>query len=124
MRTAAAAGRSCGSGYTESAGLPALREAVAAQFAGCEPADVLVFSAPEEAIFHVAAAVLEPGDHMVGITPAYQSSYEIPRSLGAQVTLVPLREDRGWTLDTDELAAAPCRWPRSASGWSASAASC
>jgi aspartate/methionine/tyrosine aminotransferase len=26
--------------------------------------------------------------------------------VGAQVTLVPLREDRGWTLDTDELAAA------------------
>ena len=93
-------------GYTESAGLPALREAVAGQFAGCDPADVLVFSAPEEAIFHVAAAVLEPGDHMVGITPAYQSSHEIPRSVGAQVTLVPLREDRGWTLDTDELAAA------------------
>ena len=93
-------------GYTESAGLPALREAIAGQFAGCEPADVLVFSAPEEAIFHVAAAALEPGDHMVGITPAYQSSYEIPRSVGAEITLVPLREDRGWSLDTDELAAA------------------
>ena len=93
-------------GYTESAGLPALREAIAGQFAGCEPADVLVFTAPEEAIFHVAAATLEPGDHMVGIRPAYQSSYEVPRSAGAQVTLVPLREDRGWDLDTDELAAA------------------
>ncbi len=93
-------------GYTESAGLPALREAIAGQFGGCTAADVLVFSAPEEAIFHVAAGALEPGDHMVGITPAYQSSYEIPRSVGAEVTLVPLREDRGWALDTDELAAA------------------
>jgi aspartate/methionine/tyrosine aminotransferase len=93
-------------GYTESAGLPALREAIAGQFGGCEAGDVLVFSAPQEAIFHVAAATLEPGDHMVGITPAYQSSYEIPRSVGAEVTLVPLRADRGWSLDTDELAAA------------------
>jgi aspartate/methionine/tyrosine aminotransferase len=93
-------------GYTESAGLPALRAAIAARTGGCEAADVLVFSAPEEAIFHVSAAVLEQGDHMVGITPAYQSSYEIPRSAGAEVTLVPLREDRGWALDTDELAAA------------------
>lgn len=93
-------------GYTESAGLPALREAIAARTDGCEAASVLVFSAPEEAIFHVSAAVLEQGDHMVGITPAYQSSYEIPRSVGAEVTLVPLREDRGWALDTDELAAA------------------
>ena len=93
-------------GYTESPGLPALREAIAGQSDACGPADVLVFSAPEEAIFHVAAAVLEPGDHMVGITPAYQSSYEVPRSVGAEVTLVPLCEDRGWALDLDELEAA------------------
>jgi aspartate/methionine/tyrosine aminotransferase len=93
-------------GYTESEGLPELREAIATRFDACEPHDILVFSAPEEAIFHVAAAVLEPGDQMVGITPAYQSSYEVPRSVGAEVTLVPLREDRGWALDMDELAAA------------------
>ena len=92
-------------GYTESAGLPVLREAIADQFASCGPDDILVFSAPEEAIFHVAAATLNPGDQMVGITPAYQSSYEIPRTIGAEVTLVPLREDRAWTLDLDELAA-------------------
>jgi aspartate/methionine/tyrosine aminotransferase len=99
-------------GYTESQGLPALREAIAGQSAACGTADVLVFSAPEEAIFHVAAAVLEPGDHMVGITPAYQSSYEVPRSAGAEVTLVPLREDRGWALDLDELEAAVTRRTR------------
>jgi aspartate/methionine/tyrosine aminotransferase len=93
-------------GYTESEGSPELREAIAGQFATCGPADILVFSAPEEAIFHVAAALLDPGDHMIGITPAYQSSYEIPRSVGADITLVPLREDHGWTLDVDELAAA------------------
>jgi aspartate/methionine/tyrosine aminotransferase len=90
-------------GYTESPGLPALREAIAAGFDTCGPEEILVFSAPEEAIFHVASAVLEPGDQMVGITPAYQSSYEVPRSAGAQVTLVPLRADRGWALDLDEL---------------------
>lgn len=93
-------------GYTESPGLPALREAIAAQFSVCQPEHAVVFSAPEEGIFHVCAAILDPGDHMVGITPAYQSSYEIPRALGAAVTLIPLREDRGWTLDLDELAAA------------------
>lgn len=93
-------------GYTESEGLPELREAIATRFDLCTPGDILVFSAPEEAIFHVAAAVLDPGDQMVGITPAYQSSYEVPRTVGAEVTLVPLRENRGWTLDMDELAAA------------------
>jgi aspartate/methionine/tyrosine aminotransferase len=90
-------------GYTESEGLPALREAVAAQFRACGPGDVLVFSAPEEAIFHVALATLQPADHMVGITPAYQSSYEVPRAAGAGVTLVPLRPENGWELDLAEL---------------------
>jgi aspartate/methionine/tyrosine aminotransferase len=93
-------------GYTESEGLPELREAIAVQFTSCEADRILVFSAPEEAIFQVAAATLEPGDHMVGLTPAYQSSYEIPRTIGAEVTLVPLHEVRGWALDLDELAAA------------------
>lgn len=93
-------------GYAESAGLPALREAISSQFTSCHPDDILIFSAPEEAIFHVAAATLDPGDNMIGITPAYQSSYEIPRTIGAEVTLIPLREDRAWTLDLDELAAA------------------
>jgi aspartate/methionine/tyrosine aminotransferase len=93
-------------GYTESEGLPELRQAIAGQFTSCDPADILVFSAPDEAIFHVAVAVLDPGDHMVGITPAYQSSYEAPRSVGADITLVPLREEHGWALDTGEVAAA------------------
>jgi aspartate/methionine/tyrosine aminotransferase len=90
-------------GYTESEGLPALREAIAGQFQACGADDVLVFSAPEEAIFHVAIATVGAGDHMIGITPAYQSSYEVPRAAGAGVTLVPLRADRGWALDVSEL---------------------
>ncbi|HEV2450937.1 MAG TPA: aminotransferase class I/II-fold pyridoxal phosphate-dependent enzyme [Streptosporangiaceae bacterium] len=93
-------------GYAETQGLPALREAVAAQFTVCGPGDVLVCSAPEEAMFHIAAATLEPGDHMVGITPAFQSSYEVPRAMGADVTLVPLHAERGWALDVAEVEAA------------------
>jgi aspartate/methionine/tyrosine aminotransferase len=80
------------------------RQDIAAGFGACRSGEILVFSAPEEAIFHVATAVLEPGDHMVGISPAYQSSYEVPRAVGAEITLVPLREEHGWALDLDELA--------------------
>lgn len=38
-------------GYTESAGAPFLREALAALYEGVEPDDVLVFAGAEEAIF-------------------------------------------------------------------------
>ncbi len=93
-------------GYTDSQGAPALREAVAAHYSTANPQDVVVFAAPEEAIFHLANTILEPGDHFIGMTPAYQSSYEIPRAIGAEVTLVALHASTRWTLDVDELAAA------------------
>lgn len=92
-------------GYTESAGSPALRRAVSARTDSLGEDDLVVTAAPEEAIFLVCNAVLGAGDNMVGITPAYQSSYSIPRAIGASTTLVPLREDDGWRLDVSALAA-------------------
>src|SRR5262245_62083172 len=37
--------------YTETRGAPALREAIASFYPGCSADDVLVFNAPQEAIF-------------------------------------------------------------------------
>ena len=41
---------------------------------------------------------------MIAIVPSYQSLYEVARSRGAEVTLVPMGE--GWTLDVDAVRAA------------------
>ncbi|MCL2333077.1 MAG: aminotransferase class I/II-fold pyridoxal phosphate-dependent enzyme, partial [Actinomycetia bacterium] len=49
---------------------------------------------------------IEPGDHVVSFLPGYQQLYDLPRALGAEVTVLRLREDQGWRVDLDELAAA------------------
>lgn len=92
-------------GYTESAGLPALRQEIAALYDGAGPEGTLVFAGAEEAVFLTMHATLEAGDHAVVVWPAYQSLYEVARSIGASVTLVPLDAAR-WSLDVDAVAAA------------------
>jgi len=90
-------------GYTESAGGPFLREAIAGLYEGVEPGDVLVFAGAEEAIFAFANVALGPGDHAVVVWPSYQSLHEVARAAGADVTLVSLEHESGWALDLDAL---------------------
>jgi len=90
-------------GYTESQGNPLLRNEIAELYQQVPPENVLV-AAPEEAIFIAMQTLLSPGDHVIAISPAYQSLYEIARSIGCSVTpwaLTP--EPSGWQLDLDQL---------------------
>ncbi len=96
---------SLGLGYTESLGLPALREEIAALYPGLTPDDVITFAGAEEGVFLAMHALLARGDHAVVVWPAYQSLHEVARSIGAEVTLVPLNP-RDWSLDVDAVAAA------------------
>ena len=90
-------------GYTESQGHPRLREAIAALYETVAPEGVVV-AAPEEAIFIAMHALLEPGDHVVVMTPSYQSLHEVPRSIGCGVTPWPLEAGRReWRLDLGGL---------------------
>lgn len=90
-------------GYTESAGLPLLRAEIATMYPDCEAGDVLTFSGAEEGIYLTMHAALAPGDHVAAVWPAYQSLHEVARSVGAEVSPVPL-DPRDWTLDVDRLA--------------------
>lgn len=90
-------------GYTESAGAPELREAIAGLYADIAPSDILVHSGAEEAIFLFMHAVLEPGDHIVVHWPCYQSLAEVARGLGCEVTPWRAVASRGWALDPDDL---------------------
>ena len=93
-------------GYTESAGDPALRAAIAALYERVGPDDVLVFAGAEEAIFALHNVLLGPGDHAIVVQPAYQSLAEVARSAGAELTRVALHEAEGWRLDVAEVRAA------------------
>ncbi len=88
--------------YTESPGHPLLRTAIAGLYAGFTADDVLTV-VPEEGIFLLMHALLEPGDHVVCVAPAYQSLYEVARSIGCEVTRWTPDEDRGWCFDPADL---------------------
>jgi aspartate/methionine/tyrosine aminotransferase len=91
-------------GYTESSGHPLLRDEIAGLYAGTGPDHVLVAS-PEEAIFILMNALLEPGDEVVVSWPIYQSLEEVARACGATVVRWLLRPEResSWRLDPGEL---------------------
>jgi aspartate/methionine/tyrosine aminotransferase len=91
--------------YTESQGHPLLREAVAGLYTGILPENVLI-AVPEEAIFVAMQTLLAPGDHVIAVSPAYQSLTEIAVSLGCTVT--PWRLEAasgGWRLNLETLSA-------------------
>jgi len=93
-----------GLGYTESLGHPLLRAEIAGLYSSMSVEHTLVVS-PIEAIFLAMHALLKPGDHVVSIFPAYQALYEIPRSIGCDVSLWQLTaREGGWHVDVDRLA--------------------
>ena len=93
-------------GYGENNGRPDLKRAVAGLYSGMDEENVLLFTGAQEGIFACMNTLLEPGDHVVCMFPAYQSLYEVARSMGCKVDLWHLRQtDSGWQADMDDLAA-------------------
>ena len=92
-------------GYTESQGHPELLAAIAGLHSGIKARNVLEV-VPEEGIFLAMNALLETGDHVVCVYPAFQSLYEIARVKQCRLSFwKPQRLDDGWHFDVDELAA-------------------
>ncbi len=94
---------SLGLGYTESAGHPELRTAIAALYERAQPEDVLVHAGAEEAIFGFMNVALGPGDHMIVHWPCYQSLFQVAETRGCEVTRWEGNPDRGWRLHTADL---------------------
>jgi aspartate/methionine/tyrosine aminotransferase len=90
-------------GYTESQGHPLLRAEVSRLYEQIPPENVLI-AAPEEAIFIAMQTLLAPGEHVIAISPIYQSLTEIARSIGCHVTPWKLEPTvDGWKLDLEQL---------------------
>jgi aspartate/methionine/tyrosine aminotransferase len=93
-------------GYTESAGNPALREALAAGYRTAVPDDILVLGTPVEGIYLGARAILDPGDEVVVLTPAYDALINMFAHIVGpdNVCYWPLQPaEKRWTLDFDQL---------------------
>jgi len=90
-------------GYTESAGAPDLRRAIAAAYDTIDPDEVVVATCAEEAIFLVYHALLGPGDRALVETPCYESALQLARSTGAEVAEWHRAFADGWAYDLDAL---------------------
>ncbi len=89
-------------GYTESQGLPILREEIAALYTNIESDDVMVLT-PEEGIFTALNCILSNDDHVICITPSYQSLHQVVRSIGCEITFWNPIEEKGWHFNPDNL---------------------
>jgi aspartate/methionine/tyrosine aminotransferase len=97
--------------YGPNLGISSLREAIAAYLKRygrrADSTRVCVTASGVHAIMLCAQALLDPGDRVVVPTPHWPHLAEIPRILGAETELVPLRlEDGLWKADLEELISA------------------
>lgn len=71
--------------YTETHGLPLLREEISRLYTKQAPDNILVFSGAEEAIYITMRVLLQANDEVVVLTPCYQSLTDVAKAIGAKV---------------------------------------
>ncbi|RMD41885.1 hypothetical protein DV735_g3246, partial [Chaetothyriales sp. CBS 134920] len=84
-----------------------LREALAglysARGSSVESKHILIANAGIDANHIVLSALLGPGDHVICHYPTFEQLYQLPKSLGAEVTLWRTDPSNKWQLDVDVL---------------------
>lgn len=93
-------------GYTDPRGRAPLRQAIAARHPGLSPDDVVMLGAPVEGIYLAARALLEPGDEVVVLAPAYDALVNLFEHVAGpgQVHKWRFRSERGrWDLRFEDL---------------------
>lgn len=90
-------------GYTESKGNPDLRNEITKLYKSIKAENLLIHSGGEEGIFIFMNVALKAGDHVIVQFPAYQSLYEVAKSIGCEVTKWVVDEKNYWELDLDFL---------------------
>ncbi len=100
----------CG-GYSESAGLPALREEIAAKLGrdngiDAEPSEILVTVGAIEGLAAAIMALVDPGDEVILPSPTYSTHIRQVILASARPVFAPTIEDEGYRLDIDAVEAA------------------
>jgi aspartate aminotransferase len=97
--------------YTPAAGLPELREAIAAKTARdsgyqVEPGQVLVTNGGKQAVYQAFAALLDPGDEVIVPAPYWTTYPEAIALAGGVMRPVPTDEHSGYLASVSDLEAA------------------
>ena len=102
--------------YTPAAGLPELREAIAAKTlrdSGLEvaPSQIIVTNGGKQAVYQAFATLLDPGDEVIVPTPYWTTYPEAIKLAGGKQVDVFAGADQGYLVTVEQLEAA--RTPRS-----------
>lgn len=90
--------------YTETHGLPLLREEIRKIYNTQDKDNILVFTGAEEAIYITMQVMLKRGDHVVVLTPCYQSLKDIPKAAGANITEISLDwKNNNWSFNLEKF---------------------
>ncbi len=97
--------------YSPAAGLPELREAIAAKTARdsgftCEPTQVLVTNGGKHAIANTFQTLLDPGDEVLLPAPYWTSYPESVALADGRAVVLPTEEAAGFRVTVDQLDAA------------------
>lgn len=90
-------------GYSEARGTAELRSVLAELYRDTGPDDILVTTGAIEANFLLFNVLLNPGDHVVAVHPAYQQLLSVPAAIGCEVSQWRLRPEQGFRYDVAEL---------------------
>jgi aspartate/methionine/tyrosine aminotransferase len=88
--------------YSEASGSLELRTTLANTYRDCTPENILVTTGAIEANFLLFNVLLDPGDHVVAVNPAYQQLNSVPSAVGAEVALWRIGSE-SYRYDLDEL---------------------
>jgi arginine:pyruvate transaminase len=97
--------------YSPSGGEPALRRAIAERAAltigtPVEPGQVIIYPGAQAALFALAQCLFDPGDEVIVPEPTYVTYEGMLGAAGAIMRTIPLRPERGFHLDPDDIARA------------------
>jgi aspartate/methionine/tyrosine aminotransferase len=93
-------------GYTPSSGYAELRQQIAALNPPAAVENVMVTVGAIEALLILHNLLLDPGDEVVCLWPAYQPLYELANGAGGSVRFVELSERNGFRVDPAQIEAA------------------
>ncbi|HEY8598415.1 MAG TPA: pyridoxal phosphate-dependent aminotransferase [Thermomicrobiales bacterium] len=96
--------------YTPAAGIPQLREAIAADVTKSrgikvDPAQVVVTPGGKPIMFFIILALIDAGDEVVMPNPAFPIYESMVDFVGGKPVFVPLRQEQGFRFDLDEFKA-------------------
>ncbi|MDR1916939.1 MAG: aminotransferase class I/II-fold pyridoxal phosphate-dependent enzyme [Synergistaceae bacterium] len=89
--------------YGDILGSVELLDSIASMYEHAARGSVIVMNGGSAANFISLYTLIEPGDEVICVYPAYQQLYSIPESFGASVRFLRLRPENGFKADLNEL---------------------